>query len=140
MRRGMIHEHEEMLEDHLSAMRRAVMKDSVTLHEAREILHISIGGDKSEKSYGRLVTTDGTVVEETSFRFMPDFGYQVGAGVSFAGGYQILLRYVDLGTPRYEGTQVLNEKYFTTIPRKENAINGDPRRVSMFLIALGYTL
>lgn len=65
MHRGLIHEHEEMLEDHLSGMRRAVVKDSVTLHEAREILHISIGGDKSEKSYGRLVTTDGTVVEET---------------------------------------------------------------------------
>ena len=65
MHRGLMHEHEEMLEDHLSGMRRAVVEDGVTLHEAREILHTSIGGDKSEKSYGRLVTTDGTVVEET---------------------------------------------------------------------------
>ena len=98
------------------------------------------GGIHVTRQAPRTVMVHGTVVEETSFQFMPDFGYQVGAGFSFAGGYQILLRYVDLGTPRYEGTQVLNEKYFTTIPRKENAINGDPRRVSMFLIALGYTL
>lgn len=98
------------------------------------------GGIHVTRQASRTVTVNGTVVEETSFRFMPDFGYQLGAGIAFTGGYQIQLRYVDLGTPRYEGTQVLNEKYFTSIPRKENAINGDPRRVAMLLIALGYTL
>ena len=98
------------------------------------------GGIHVTRQAPRTVTVNGTVVEETSFRFMPDFGYQVGAGIAFAGGYQIMARYIDLGTPRYEGTQILNEKYFTSIPRRENAINGDPRRVAMVLIALGYTL
>jgi hypothetical protein len=98
------------------------------------------GGIHVTRQASRTVAVNGAVVEETTFRFMPDFGYQVGVGIAFSGGYQILLRYVDLGTPRYEGTQLLNEKFFTSIPRRENTINGDPRRVAMFLIAVGYTL
>lgn len=98
------------------------------------------GGIHVTRQASRTMTVNGAVVEETTFRFMPDFGYQAGVALSLAGGYQLALRYVDLGTPRYEGTRVLSERYFTTIPRRENAITGDPRRVSMFLIVLGYTL
>ncbi len=88
----------------------------------------------------RTVKADGVVVEKTTFTFARDFGYLAGVGLSLFGDYELLIRYVDLGTPRYEGTRVLNEDFFTTIPRRENAISGDPRPVKMIVISLGYVL
>lgn len=98
------------------------------------------GGVNVTQQASRTVETDGVTVERTTFRFMPDFGYQAGIGLTFLGDYQLLVRYCNLGTPRYEGTRVLNEAFFTTIPRRENAISGDPRPVKMLLVSLGYTL
>ena len=71
MQRGLIHEHQEILADHLSAVRRAVAQDPEGLSEARDILTSTIGGDKNEKSYGRLAAPDGKVLIET-----PDFSSQ----------------------------------------------------------------
>ncbi|MBP7950295.1 MAG: heavy metal sensor histidine kinase [Verrucomicrobiales bacterium] len=65
MHRGLVHEHEEMLADHLSAVRHAVLDDGPEQQRIRELLHHSIGGTKNEKSYGRLVSTDGRVIIET---------------------------------------------------------------------------
>lgn len=98
------------------------------------------GGVNVTQQASRTVETDGVTVERTTFRFMPDFGYQAGIGLTFLGDYQLLVRFCSLGTPRYEGTRVLNEAFFTTIPRRENAISGDPRPVKMLLVSLGYTL
>lgn len=88
----------------------------------------------------RTVKADGVVVEKTSFTFARDFGYLAGIGLDLFDNYVLLVRYVDLGTPRYEGTRVLNETFFTTIPRRENAISGDPRPVKMIVVSLGYTI
>ena len=98
------------------------------------------GGVNVTREAPRTVKVNGAVVEETSFRFMPDFGYQATIGVTLFGNYELMVRYLDLGTPRYEGTRVLNEQFFSTIPRRGNAISGDPRPVKILLIAVGYTL
>lgn len=103
--------------------------------------HLTLqGGLNLTRQAPRTVSADGVVVEETSFHFMPDFGYLVGLGFTVFADYQLLVRYMDLGTPRYEGTRTLNEHFFPTIPKRENAISGDPRPVTMFVISLGYTL
>ncbi len=65
MRRGFIHEHEELLEDHVASVERAVIEDPATLHEVHEILHHAIGGDKNEKSYGLLATAAQEILVET---------------------------------------------------------------------------
>jgi hypothetical protein len=88
----------------------------------------------------RSVKADGVTVEETSFKFMPDFGYLAGVGIRLFDDYEFLIRYVDLGTPQYQGTRVLNEHFFTTIPRRENDISGDSRPVKMVVLSLGYIL
>jgi len=88
----------------------------------------------------RSVKADGVTVEETSFKFMPDFGYLAGVGIRLFEDYELLIRYVDLGTPQYQGTRVLNEHFFTTIPRRENDISGDSRPVKMVVLSLGYIL
>jgi hypothetical protein len=104
-------------------------------------VHVTLqAGVHVTRQASRTVTVNGLVVEETSFTFTPDFGYLAGIGISLFEDYQILVRYVNLGTPRYEGTRTLNEKFFTTIPRRENAINGDPRSVKMLVFSLGYNL
>ncbi len=98
------------------------------------------GGVNITQQASRTVKVDNVQVERTTFRFMPDFGYEAGIGLTFFGGYQLLVRYIDLATPRYEGTRILNEVFFTTIPRRENAIAGDSRPVKMLVVSLGYTL
>lgn len=116
------------------------LRYSVDLMEGARIFALLEGGVNVTREAPRTARVNGVVVEETSFRFMPDFGYQAGVGVTLFGDYELVIRYVDLGTPRYEGTRVLNEKYFTTIPRRENAVSGDPRPVTMLLLSIGYTL
>ena len=113
---------------------------SVGLGENARLLTTLQAGVNVTREAPRTVKVNGVVVEETSFRFMPDFGFEAGIGIALFGSYELMVRYLDLGTPRYEGTRVLNEHFFTTIPRRENAISGDSRPVKVFLISVGYTL
>ncbi|HRQ89498.1 MAG TPA: heavy metal sensor histidine kinase [Bacteroidia bacterium] len=69
MHRGLVHEHEELLVDHLAAVRKAVAADTATFHEVKELLHLT-GADKNEKSYGALVDagTGDSLAETPGFR------------------------------------------------------------------------
>ena len=98
------------------------------------------GGLNITQQASRKASVDGTVVEETTFDWTPNFGYQAGLGIEFLRSYHLVFRYVDLDTPRYEGTRVPNVEFFPATPRKEMDISGDARSVSMFFVALGYTL
>ena len=101
---------------------------------------VAQGGINFTRQAFRTASVEGITVEETTFRMSPDFGYEVGLGVQFLGSYNVGLRYLNLGTPRYEGTRRLNEKFFQSIPKRDMYISGDNRPVSMIVLFLGYTL
>ncbi len=98
------------------------------------------GGINISRQPYRKAIVDGNVVEETTFRITPDFGFEAGIGFEFYKKYHVGVRYLNLGAPRYEGTRKLSEKFFTSIPKREMNVDGDERPVSMFLVFLGYTL
>ncbi|MDZ7374604.1 MAG: hypothetical protein ONB23_11630 [candidate division KSB1 bacterium] len=75
--------------------------------------------------------------EDTDYGFARDFGYQVGAGVLLNMTYTISVRYVNLSTPRYDGTRRLSEKVFPQIATREDSILGEERSISMVLVTLG---
>ena len=88
----------------------------------------------------RKAFVDGEVVEETTFRFTPDFGFELGVGFELKRKYSLGIRYINLSAPRYEGTRTLNEAFFTSIPKRTMNVDGDERPISMVLVYLGYTL
>ena len=88
----------------------------------------------------RKAIVDGKVVEKTIFRMTPDFGYEIGFGLELFQKYHVGIRYLDLGSPRYDGTRRLNESFFTSIPKRKMNIDGDERPVSLILLYLGYNL
>lgn len=98
------------------------------------------GGLNLTQQASRTAIVNGDVVESTTFKFMPDFGFSIGLGIEFMRSYSLAVRYYDLGMPRYEGIRTLNEKFFTTIPRREMNVDGDERQVEMIVLMLGYTL
>jgi hypothetical protein len=101
---------------------------------------IAQGGVNLTRQASRKAYVEGVLAEETTFRLSPDFGYELGFGVEFLKTYNIGVRYLNLGAPRYEGTRRLNERFFPLIPKREMYISGDTRPVSMVVLFLGYTL
>ena len=98
------------------------------------------GGINITRQPYRKAIVDGVVVEETSFRVTPDFGFETGFGFMLFNKYTIGLLYVNLGTPRYEGTRKLNEAFFNSIPKREMNVDGDERSITMILLTMGYIL
>lgn len=88
----------------------------------------------------RKASVDREIVEETTFRTTPNFGYELGFGFKILKKYDIGFRYINLGNPRYDGTRALNESFFTSIPKRRMNIDGDEKPISMFLIFAGYSL
>ena len=93
----------------------------------------------TQQAYRKAIV-DGNIVEETTFLFSPDFGFEAGIVFNIFEKYNISFRYLNLSNPRYEGTRKLNESFFTTIPKREMNVDGDERPISVFMIILGYTL
>jgi hypothetical protein len=79
-------------------------------------------------------------VEETTFKLARDFGFVLGAGLMINRRIDIGFRYLGLGTPTYEGTLKLSERYFTQIVRRETDVLGEDRKVSMSLFYVGIHL
>lgn len=98
------------------------------------------GGVNITQQASRRAFVDGVAVEETTFKFIADFGFEAGIGLELFSKFNIGARYVNLGIPRYEGTRKLNVSYFPTVPRREMSIDGDERPVSMLLLIIGYEL
>lgn len=88
----------------------------------------------------RKVEMAGLTAEETRFKLTPDFGFSAGLGLEWKKRYNLGVRYVNLGKPRYEGTRQLNEKIFTTIPKRVMKVAGDERPISMIVVYWGYRL
>jgi hypothetical protein len=110
------------------------------ISESMNLYAIAQGGVNLTRQASRKATVKGIVAEETKFKLSPDFGYEVGIGVELLKSYNIGVRYINLGTPSYEGTRKLNESYFPLIPKREMYISGDSRPVSMIVLFVGYTL
>jgi len=98
------------------------------------------GGLNITRQPYRKAFIDGQTVEETTFRLTPDFGFQAGIGFQLLNRYYLGVRYFDLGRPRYDGTRILNESFFQSIPKRKMNVDGDERAVSMFKIYIGYSL
>lgn len=80
---------------------------------------------------------NGVVAEESKYSFARDFGYQVGVGFMYNQRYNLSMRYLFLGTPRYDGKRRLSEKVFPHIFSRENDILGEQRSISMIVVTLG---
>ena len=98
------------------------------------------GGVNVTQQAPRKAYVEKTVVEETNFKFMADFGFEAGVGVELLKRFNVGVRYLNLGSPRYEGTRKLNVTYFPAVPRREMSIDGDERPVSMVIVVLGFQL
>jgi hypothetical protein len=98
------------------------------------------GGVNLTRQASRNAYVNGLRVEETTFKLMADFGFEAGLGIQLFEKINVGVRYLNLGSPRYEGTRKLNVSYFPAIPRREMAIDGDERPVSMVVIMVGYVL
>ena len=98
------------------------------------------GGLNITKQPYRKIFVNNELVEETTFKFTPDFGFEIGFGFELLGRYNLGIRYVNLSNPRYEGTRTLNESFFKSIPKREMNVDGDERPISMIMVLLGYRL
>lgn len=84
------------------------------------------------------VDTISTVLaDDSKFDIATDFGFQAGLGFVIAHTYNIGIRYLNLGTPRFDGTQNLSIIAFPEIVTPSNKILGESRSVAMFIIILG---
>ncbi len=88
----------------------------------------------------RKAIVAGQIVEETTFKFTPDFGFEAGFGIELWKKYNLGVRYLNLSSPRYEGSRRLNETFFTSIPKRVMNVDGDERPISMLMVFLGYQL
>ncbi|MFA7229526.1 MAG: hypothetical protein WC061_10865 [Melioribacteraceae bacterium] len=101
--------------------------------------HIQAGINITKQAYRKAVYT-GTVVENTEYNSMTDFGLETGLSIEFNDHYVISVRYLDLGRPRYEGQRYLNEKLFTEIPLRNFTIEAEEKPVTILLLTLGFKL
>ena len=94
---------------------------------------------RPELTVGDTTFKDFTV-EETTYNFARDFGFEFGLGIELAHKFNLGFRYLALNSPRYEGTRELSEKQFPGIFSRKTTILGEPRRISIFLVSLGFYL
>jgi len=97
-------------------------------------------GINFSKAPSRQATRGTLIVEDTRFGFARDFGFETGFGLLFDQTYSIGIRYLQLSSPRFEGTRNLSEKQFPKIFNRKNAILGEERSISMFVLTLGIQL
>jgi two-component system heavy metal sensor histidine kinase CusS len=62
---GLIQVHEDVLGDHLAALKLSIADNDGSLHAAEMLLQRTIGGDKNEKSFGCLTNASGEILIQT---------------------------------------------------------------------------
>lgn len=96
------------------------------------------GGINFVQAPSRKATLGGIQIEETTFDFTQDYGYELGLGAELFRNYFIALSYLDLGTPLLRGKRLLSREGFPEIIYPETQIIGEERSISMFLVTFGY--
>jgi len=107
----------------------------------RTVVHFNMqAGINISKAASRKASVRNLTAENTTFSFTRDFGFEVGGGIDFLKSFNLGFRYLNLNSPRYEGTRTLSEKQFPEIYSRKNVILGEERPISMFIVTLGYYL
>ena len=99
-------------------------------------LHLQAGLNFTKQAL-RKATIDGTVVENTEFKMMADFGFETGISIDYLEKFCISFRYLNLGAPRYEGHRTLNELLFKNIVQREYVIDAEEKSVALFYLTFG---
>ncbi len=92
------------------------------------------------KMPSRKAMVGDLTVEDASFEFARDYGFECGIGLLLNQRYNFGLRYMSLRTTRYEGTKKMSEVIFPEIFSREMAILGEKRTISMLYITFGIQL
>lgn len=101
---------------------------------------IMMAGVNISQSPSKKIMVGPIIAEDTKYEIARDFGYEVGLGFMLNQTYNLGFRYIQLGTPRYDGTQTLSEQVFPGIFRQKKALLGEERSVSMVVVTLGVQL
>ena len=104
------------------------------------IYTIVLAGVNISKAPSKRITTGEIEAENTKYEVARDFGYEIGLGFMLDQTFNVGFRYLQLGTPRYDGTQTLSGQVFPGTFRQKKALLGEERSVSMFLVTLGVQL
>ncbi len=109
---------------------------------ARKMIVYGIGqiGVNLSKAPSLKATDGDLVMEDTNYLWARDWAYQLGLGFVYNQTYNISIRYLNLGTSRYNGTRNLNELAFPLIFNRTQNIIGEERSVSMYIVTLGIQL
>ena len=109
---------------------------------ARQMLVYGIAqiGINLSKAPSMTATVGNTVAEDVSYEFARDIAYQFGIGFVYNQTYNISFRYLNLGTPRYNGDKTLTEVYFPEIYSRTQHIIGEERSIAMYIVTLGIQL
>lgn len=99
-----------------------------------------LGGINISHQASRQITVDNIIVEKTNFDTEVDFGYDTGITFELFNKYNIGLKYINLGNPRYEGNRYLNEKFFEDRYLENNPVLAEEKNIKLFLITLGYRI
>ena len=97
-------------------------------------------GVNLSRAPSKKAVVNGVIAEESKYSFARDFGYEAGVGFMYNQRYNLSMRYLLLGTPRYDGTRRLSEKVFPHIFSRVNDILGEERSISMIVVTLGIQL
>lgn len=85
----------------------------------------------------KRVVVSGVEAEKSNFDVSTHFAVGVGAGLVFNRTLHLELKFLDSGSPGFDGTRVLSKSVFPEIYEETTAILGERRPVSMFLLAVG---
>jgi hypothetical protein len=112
------------------------------LRVAQKLILYGIGevGVNISKPPSLKATIGDMEIEDTKYLFARDFSYGVGIGLVYNQTYNIGLRYLNLGTARYNGTRNVTEQAFPEIYRRTQHIIGEQRSVSMYIFTVGIQL
>jgi hypothetical protein len=83
---------------------------------------------------------DGEIIQDVEYGWGRDWAFQLGIGLVYNQTYNLSIRYLDLGSSRYNGTRNLTELWFPGIYTRVQNIIGEDRSVSMFVVTLGMQL
>lgn len=98
------------------------------------------GGINVSRMPSRKLSVGGVMAEDAEYGFARDFGYETGLGLMLNQTYNFSLRFLYLGSPRYDGDQRLSELVFPSIFSRQQHILGEQRSISMLVFTFGIQL
>ncbi|MBK8946347.1 MAG: hypothetical protein IPM32_13910 [Ignavibacteriae bacterium] len=85
----------------------------------------------------RKATYQNVIVEEVKYNTLVDFAFETAISIDYDEFYTLSVRYINLNSPRYEGTRYLNEKLFPEISTRNFIIAAEEKPVEMLLFTFG---